>query len=265
MPYTHNCDLYLSVREGVVNATLEAVTKQRPSLFNYLTPWFALNQDRLCRELYFPPNGAAAYTPRDPITFGHGGNAANVDYAMQLRDCALDIHPFNIVGPPPEIADAPSGALIRATMVGRISVPVVTAEELLCPEGADVRHTPDYSGKYPPTYKNRYVSECFSVTTYALFSADYRACRTHTYLTLFCDRLEFVDFKPADLEEAVERTLLTLINAEILPGLWTALSVDPITVIDDETLTITVSPAVGEPKPMFDNDEARLYFDLEVA
>jgi len=55
MALTDFCSIFASVHENAINTVVKAVATQRPSLFNYGTPFFVQHRNLMCEKIVVHP------------------------------------------------------------------------------------------------------------------------------------------------------------------------------------------------------------------
>ena len=102
MALTDFCSIFASVHENAINTVIKAVATQRPSLFNYGTPFFVQHPNLLCEKIVvhpkLPPStrvGAQPLLPVPGMIFSFG-----LEFCMQVTKLAIDFHKGDIKLPP---------------------------------------------------------------------------------------------------------------------------------------------------------------------
>lgn len=107
MPYTDKSDLFVSVHEDGINLVVKHIMQQRPSYFNFATPYFLLHKDKLCAPVdasdevidgSFPQFTLQAPLPVLGMVVPWG-----LDYCLQLTHAELDFHPNNVINLPDQM------------------------------------------------------------------------------------------------------------------------------------------------------------------
>lgn len=108
MAFTDRSDLFASVHENGINATIGQLMLQRPSLFNYATLLFtqALST-QFCQPINVPPGGLAPgqalFTVEPQLPVLGAPRPLGLDWCLQLNNVSVDLHPGNTLTLPPEL------------------------------------------------------------------------------------------------------------------------------------------------------------------
>lgn len=257
--YTSDCRFYISVDDEAFNVLANAIASQRPSLFNFASDWFLENLDELCHSIPQPPNGAPLVTPVDKLKIGSGSGNVGIDYCLQIRGVRLDVHPYTM-NLPPEFGNlGPGFAVFAASASMRMAIPEISAGDIPCP--ADLVGTASlFARSQSPD-----PTSCFELTFFVALSAGFRACATKTYLYLEAARVEIGDIAPNPLEDALEVYIKAILNAEVLPTMWSALMAIPIKISETEEISLVLYPAPKvQPNPKLDANKLQLFLDARV-
>lgn len=119
MPFTDRSDLFGAVHEEGINRVVRHIMRQRPSLFNYATPFFRRRPDLLCTPIVADRKVTDArnplFTVQDPLPILGAPVKIGLNFCVQLTDFVLDFHPSNSITLPPELGALPAQRLaIRA-------------------------------------------------------------------------------------------------------------------------------------------------------
>ncbi|MFN8379257.1 MAG: hypothetical protein U0452_11360 [Anaerolineae bacterium] len=107
MPFTDRSDLFGAVHEEGINRVVRHIMRQRPSLFNYATPFFRRRPDLLCTPIVADRKVTDArnplFTVQDPLPILGAPVKIGLNFCVQLTDFVLDFHPSNSITLPPEL------------------------------------------------------------------------------------------------------------------------------------------------------------------
>jgi hypothetical protein len=107
MPFTDKSDIFGAVHEEGINRVVRHIMRQRPSLFNYATPFFRRRPDLLCVPIQAAQSVIQAQNPlftvQDPLPIVGSLLNVGLNYCIQLTDLQIDFHPGNSVALPREL------------------------------------------------------------------------------------------------------------------------------------------------------------------
>ncbi len=107
MPFTDHSDIYAAVHEKGINTVVRHLMRQRPSLFNYATPFFHQYPKLFCNPIEAAPTvlqaGNPLFTEVEPLPIYGAPIPIGVNFCLQLTDAEIDFHPGNIVRLPAEL------------------------------------------------------------------------------------------------------------------------------------------------------------------
>ncbi len=108
MAFTEHSDLFGSVHEDGLNLVLRHLMRQRPSLFNYATPEFAVNPHLLCMPIEADQRVLAAgnpvFTELEPLPIFGAPFDLGVNFCLQVTKVAIDFHSGQAISLPEELA-----------------------------------------------------------------------------------------------------------------------------------------------------------------
>ncbi len=111
MPFTDRSDLFGAVHEEGINRVVRHVMRQRPSLFNYATPFFRRRPDLLCTPIQADQRvidaGNPLFTVQDPLPILGASVKIGLNFCVQLTDFQIDFHPGNTIALPPQLGALP--------------------------------------------------------------------------------------------------------------------------------------------------------------
>jgi hypothetical protein len=128
MPFTDRSDLFGAVHEEGINRVVRHIMRQRPSLFNYATPFFRRRPDLLCTPIVADQKVIDArnplFTVQDPLPILGAPVKIGLNFCVQLTDFVLDFHPGNSIQLPPQLGTLPAQRLaLRARACVGIDCP----------------------------------------------------------------------------------------------------------------------------------------------
>ncbi|HSV85052.1 MAG TPA: hypothetical protein VLH85_00660 [Levilinea sp.] len=107
MAFTDRCDIFGAVHENGINRVVRHIMRQRPSLFNYATPFFQQRSDLLCAPIQADKKvfeaGNPLFTEEEPLPILGAPVPIGVNFCVQLVDAQIDFHPGNVFTLPPEL------------------------------------------------------------------------------------------------------------------------------------------------------------------
>lgn len=128
MPFTDRSDLFGAVHEEGINRVVRHIMRQRPSLFNYATPFFRRRPDLLCTPIVADQKVIDArnplFTVQDPLPILGAPVKIGLNFCVQLTDFQIDFHPSNSITLPPQLGSLPAQRLaLRARACVGIDCP----------------------------------------------------------------------------------------------------------------------------------------------
>ncbi len=107
MAFTDRCDIFGAVHENGINRVVRHIMRQRPSLFNYATPFFQQRADLLCAPIQADKKvfdaGNPLFTEQEPLPILGAPVPIGVNFCLQLVEAQIDFHPGNVFSLPPEL------------------------------------------------------------------------------------------------------------------------------------------------------------------
>lgn len=107
MAFTDHCNVYGAIHEDGFNKIIQHLMRQRPSLFNYGSQYFASNPNRLCQKIDAHPEVIRRSNPlvslEDLLPIPGTGGLYGMDFCVQLTKAQIDFHPGNAINLPPEL------------------------------------------------------------------------------------------------------------------------------------------------------------------
>ena len=275
MAFTDNCDVFGSIHEDGFNTIVGHVTRQRPSLFNYGTRFFALRPEMLCHRIDAHPEvtrrGNPLITIEDPLPIPGTNGLYGLDFCVQLVKLAIDFHPGNAVALPPELAplgrqgvafevEACAGILCPdQKFVDAVGDDLASRRPVKDDKDRDPRETP----RLPPLPLPGDKVHCFCLTVFAVAHIERLDVGGREFLVVRLDGLEIVDIKPEGLEDALECYVATVLRLAVLPRL--RIAVETLVFEIDKslnppiTLKLTpISPAVPN-NPAVEDDQLKVF------
>jgi hypothetical protein len=271
MAFTDHSDVFLSVLDQGINRVFGHVTRQRPSLFNYGTQAVASHPNLLCVPINAHPvvlaRGNPLVTVEPPIPVLGTNGAYGLNFCAQLTKVALDFHPGNLIGLPPELGP-PLGAQrfsLQARACGGLGCP---SEDTL----ASLPPVPPQKGREDPrpprdtTVIPTRQLDCFCVDLFLVGGLDFIGPASGQHVQGKVFGLELVDIKPDGLENSIECYLRVLAQLVLLPQL----SVPVIQLTKDVMglASITLSPTLPAPalpnNPAIEDDRLKIFLDATI-
>ncbi|MDP2659402.1 MAG: hypothetical protein Q8R28_01555 [Dehalococcoidia bacterium] len=275
MPFTANSDLYGAIHEEGINRVAAHIMKQRPSLFNYGTALVAANPRLLCEPINAAPavtmRGNPLITIENPLPVLGTDGAFGVNFCVQLTKAEIDFHPGNVLVLPPELSPplAPQHLAFRVRVCGGLGCPpkgyLDTIQLPPPPTGKPNQDRPE--PKLPPTALPTEKLECFCIDLFVVAHVEVTGLSGHQILLTKVDGLEIVDIEPKGLENSLECYLNLLIRLVVLPRTSFAIEKLVFDILKLGTVTLKASPTSASipHNPAIENDELRVFIDLEVS
>lgn len=283
MAFTDQCDLFGSVHEDGVNKLIGHFMRKRPSLFNYGTEWVAEGwQKRLCEPPKVAPEVRKRNNPvvsvEQPIPILGTGGFYALNFAAQLVDLRIDLHPSSMQLPPQLGAELGEQhfALYGKVCAG-LGCPVERGLEEFPPApqppirlvGSDDREGRDKPKAEVP-HPDRVIVlptdrlHCCCMELFVVGHAETTGDPGNRFLELKLDGLELRDIKPDCLEANLECYLRMLLHYVILPRL--RISLDALVFEIHKGLPeLSLSPSTTVPNnPAAEDDLLKIFVDLEV-
>ncbi len=282
MAFTDLSDFYGSFHERGMNRIFEHVRAKRPSLFNYGTQWVADQWDeRMCCPIEVAPEVLDRNNPvvsvEDHLPIPGTGGSYGLNWAMQIADLAIDIHPSSS-GLPDELGsklDDQQLALFVKICAG-IGCPSERAFEefppapqppFVIPGSKERDEKDDPNPSDPPRETVTLPVErltCFELDLYATAHAEVRGPLGAQAVELVLDGVEIIDIKPEGLENSLECYIETMLRYVVMPRLRILL---PVFVFDLPLGlgSVTVQAATGVANnPALEDDQLKVFADMEV-
>ena len=267
MAFTDNCDLFASVHEDGVNRVIEHIVRQRPSLFNYATADVAGNRELWCNNPEFTKDvtkyGNPIFKIQQPLPLlGSDSPTVVIGYCAQLSKLAIDFHPTNVIGLPPELNPPLKDQ--------RFALRFRVCGGLVCPSDKEVLQVPvgtpepkERPRPLPPV-QLRGRPNCFCLDVFAVGRIE----RTPNDLLLgVLEGVEIVDIKPDKLEENIECYIKTAVNVAIRQKLAVAIKTLTLSFPLFNLATITLSPTPNPPvpnNPAVEQDQLKVFITMTV-
>lgn len=245
-------DFHAFVDEGFLNAAINAVRDQRPSLFNYATPRIGGKALRLCRPIARPANGAPPVTLIEPLVLGQTPqHRLLLEYCYQLTELRIDFRPAAGGGDP-------DFRLTGVLCVGLGFPEKVPAHDMLLPPPDDY----DQSQIDNPIDFDEL--KCFCTRIQIDGSARFEPVFGAPALLFQVDDVE-IDDCDTPLLEMLETMIEGVLNAAVLPQ--AAFSLPPLEFAAPDgnppPIKLEIKPATGFTNPSFADDRLNLYFEIQ--
>lgn len=276
MALTDHCDVFGSVHEDGFNRIFQHILRQRPSLFNYGTLFFAVSPDRMCRRIDAHPEvlrrGNPLITIEDPLPIPGTEGQFGMDFCAQLTKAQLDFHPRSVFNLPPELDPLreQTAALTAEFCVG-LACPNAERAQYLGDslaewiENQQDDKPPNDDGPRPPiTPIPGEKIICFCLKVFATIRIERLMTGDGEVLVPRLIDFEIVDIRPENLENALECYVETILRVGILPRL--RFTVD--TFIEDMGdflgLTPVLTPISGDVpnNPAIEDDHLKVFVNL---
>lgn len=286
MAFTDHSDLYAAVNEDGMNLVIRHIMRQRPSLFNYATRFFAeVKLPPFCVEIDAAPEVADAqlFTEQEPLPII--GTLLALNFCLQVTDVSIDLHPSNTLTLPPELGtlEEQQFGLHLQVCVGMDcpSESVITnlLAEIEFAAAVDILSDSDNPSLEPEGFLSTQGELlCMCLHVFGVGHFEWDTIAEHQWLKVRLDGLEIVDLQtapPTALEEMVECYLRLVLRLGILPQLLTPMESlvlgitellleNDISIDERITLVPTAAPAGVPNNPAISDDQLEVFFDLDV-
>lgn len=254
MPFTDRSDLFGAVHEDGINRLVRHLMRQRPSLFNYATPFFHNHVEMFCAKFEVDEKVLKAknplFTEQEPLPILGAPVPIGLNFCLQLSEAAIDFFPGNAFKLPPELGKLPPQRfalklkgcmgidcppkdviaellpLIERYLVSQKQLAVGGTKERV-PGISTHDITPATAVFNPDRERQRTVALptreliCFCLELYAVGYFEWGTVpgSSQIWLKTRLDGLEIVDLQPNNMESAIECYLTTVLKLGILPRL----------------------------------------------
>ncbi len=236
MVFTDRSDLYAAVHEDGLNRVVRHIMLQRPSLFNYATPFFAQNPELLCVPIKAAPEVFAAgnplFTVQSPLPVLGAAQPVGLNYCVQFTDLQLDFHESSTFKLPPELGGKLPPQRLALRLKGCFGLgclpddyytDLIPLEEVLAVAQAgkdqfSLSHVPERQPRDPIVPPVRRLT-CFCLELFAVLHFEWGKIGTDDYLKVRLDGLEIVDLQPVEMENIIECYAEAVLRLGILPRL----------------------------------------------
>ncbi len=282
MAFTDHSDMFATVHESGINATIGQLMLQRPSMFNYATILFAQAlRSQLCVPITTPPGGGPLFTVEPQLPVLGAPRPLGLDWCLQLSNVSVDLFPGNTVTLPPEIDPIVSQqfALHLRACFG-LACPSDQAVENLAAEmeaavAASMLGVAVPPADVQPVPAVNVLCSCLDLFGVGHFERGAVAGVPGQWLKTRLDSLEIVDLVPANLEDMLESYLRVVLRLGVLPRLIVPmenliLDITRMLQANDTAIGqhVTVVPAPVSPavpaNPAVDHDQLKVFFNLKV-
>ena len=252
-------DLYVGINDALFPKLLGVIQLQRPSLLNYISPYFAANPDKWCNPISQPPNSAPQFDAVPALNYSSDPTFHGVEFAFQITDFGVGFG-VDTVGLPATMLPLPAQRIVlKVGFRVRFAVPKLDVSTLTAPG------TPS-AQKYPLQ-----VCDCFSGSLFATVGANILANGATSWITYAVDKFAIPEILPAGLAQAADLALVLILDTQILPKLWIKLSPFVIDLSSSlpatapiKSITITPKAPTASPNPNVSADLLQARFSLEV-
>jgi hypothetical protein len=281
--FTDLSDFYGSFHKRGINRIFEHVRAKRPSLFNYGTQWVIDQWDkRMCCPIDVAPEVLERNNPvvsvEEHLPIPGTGGVYGLNWAMQIADLAIDIHPSSS-----ELPDEFDGKLDDQQLAlfvkicagigcpserGFEAFPPAPQPPFVIPGSKEGDEKDDRKPTEPPRQPVTLPAErltCFELDLYAIAHAELRGPIGEQTVELILDGVEVVDITPEGLENSVECYIEAMLRYVVMPRLRILL---PVFVFDLPLGlgSVTVEAATGVANnPALEDDQLKVFVDMEVS
>jgi hypothetical protein len=272
MALTDHCNVFGSVHEDGFNKILLHIKRQRPSLFNYGTRFFALRPERMCRKIDPHPEvirrGNPLVTIEDPLPIPGTGGRFGIDFCAQLTSAKIDFHRENVIKLPPELAPLPKqAAALSAEFCVGLSCPASERADFIGDAVADIeaRDKRDQDGPRPPIQPIPGEEViCFCLEVFATVRIVRIGTDEGDVLVPRLGGIEIVDIQPEGLENTLECYVATTLRVGILPKLRFAVDTFIENLGEFMGLTPGLTPisASVPNNPAIEDDQLKVFVDM---
>jgi hypothetical protein len=292
MALTDFCSIFASVHEDAINTVVKAVATQRPSLFNYGTPFFVQNPGAMCEKIAVHPKLPPSQ-PRvgpQPLLPVPGTNGLfGLEFCMQVTKLAIDFHEGDFELPrelgttlQPQrfaltgrvcaaIACPPRGWLAEAgdAVAGTVR-PIDPFAALRGKEHDNLavfKPPSDVPKQTIPVPVDRRRIHCFCLDVFAVGGIRIVDNGFGPRLALELEGVEIVDIKPIGLEDSIECLVSATLQLGLLPRLRIALDALTFSLGDYATLAVSPTPVSGNVpfNPDISKDRLSVFIDVAIS
>lgn len=235
MVFTDRSDLYAAVHEEGLNRVVRHIMWQRPSLFNYATPFLAQHPDLLCVPIVAAPEVFAAGNPlvtvQPPLPVLAAAQPVGLNYCVQFTDLEIDFHDSDTIKLPPELGELPpqrfalrlKGCFGLGCLPDGYYADLIPLEEVfaVAQAGKDIfsrSHVAERQPRDPIIPPVRKLT-CFCLELFAVLHFEWGKIGADDYLKVRLDGLEIVDLRPVEMENIIECYAEAVLRLGILPRL----------------------------------------------
>jgi hypothetical protein len=139
MAFTDRSDLFGSVHEDGLNLVVRHLMRQRPSLFNYATPEFAISPRMFCKPIEAHQRvldaGNPLFTELEPLPVFGAPFDLGINFCLQVTEAAVDFHRGQVIALPEELGELGEQRFsLVARALGGIDCPSQEYIDQLLPE-----------------------------------------------------------------------------------------------------------------------------------
>jgi hypothetical protein len=260
MSLTGNNDLYVSLSDALISTFISAIKAQRPSLLNYVSPYFAAHPEDCCIQVPHPANGSPAFSQLPPIGYSPIPEAPPIDFCVQITDVAIGFGAD--IGLPTSLLPLPQQRIAaKFAFSARFRVPRLNVNSIGCPSAGD-----------PLANATFHFDLCdpFDAAFATTIATDFRQCGKVIFISFAMDRFDTTVVSPGGLTQTVDRMIALVLDTKILPSMWPSISpyvIDLSKYADTGPIkTITITPSVPQtlPDPDIQNHLLQARLDLQV-
>lgn len=273
MAFTDHCDVFGAVHEDGFNQIFFHIMRQRPSLFNYGTQFFAAQPGRMCRRIEVHPEvrrrGNPLVSVEDPLPIPGTNGRFGMDFCAQLTEAKIDFHPGNQISLPRELDPLPEQtAALSATFCVGLSCPGRERTQALGDTLAEQAERDDEQQNDGPRVPIQPIPGdqvlCFCLDIFATLRIDRINTASGEMLVPRLEGFEIVDIRPENLENALECYVKTILRVGILPRLRFAVD----TFIEGMGSFLGLTPALTSissdvpNNPAIEDDQVKVFVNL---
>jgi hypothetical protein len=291
MAFTDRSDLYGAVHEEGLNRVVRHIMRQRPSLFNYATPFLAQHPDLLFVPIEAAPEVFAASNPlvtvQQPLPVLAALQPVGLNYCVQFTAMEIDFHDSDTIKLPPELGElAPQRLALRLKgCFGLGCLPddyysdLILLEEALAVTqgGRDIpsfTHVSERQPRDPIVLPVRKLT-CFCLELFAVLHFEWGKIGKDDYLKVRLDGLEIVDLQPVEMENIIECYAEAVLRLGILPRLSVKIEkmvLDVTSVLRERGIAVGQQislqpapvPAAVPNNPAIEDDQLKVFVNLVV-
>lgn len=248
------------MEEGV-NLFIEHLQRQRPSLFNYGSPYVVAKPNLWCVPIESSPGVSPLMTTESALPVLGSNGIYSLDWCVQFREPRVDFYPGNTIALPQELGLLQRQEFaLQATICGGIACPLEGSLEKLPP----APEWPDEDNKITPSTILTRGLACFCVDLFARGRVELEAASTGNHkLRGRLLGLEIQEVKPEGLENSLECYISTVLQLVVIPRASVELPRLALDLL--ELAHIGLEPSTSVPhNPSVAKDQIEVFIDFTV-